>query len=109
VNGTSTTRSSGGPLGLRHPAYPDRPTELVAAWDCGKLHIYVYCVPGDEYDSDQYYRHSTWRIANGDTWSSGMDLSLGTDPTRFIEETERQWRKAYKPAPLPKPTQLEMI
>ena len=89
----------------------DRPknAETVAVWDCGKLLIEVYVVPGDEHDSDQYYRHSTWRIANGPTWSSGMDLSLGPDPVRFFQETDRQWNRAYKPAPLPKPTQMELV
>lgn len=83
--------------------------ETVAVWDCGKLPIELYVVPGDDHDEDQYYRHSTWRIANGSTWSSGMDLSLGTDPTSFIKDTDRQWNRAYKPAPLPKPTQMELV
>jgi len=87
----------------------DRPptAETIAVWDCGKLIIEVYEVPGDEHDDTRYYRHSEWQITKG-TYST-HDLDLGTDPTRFIFETDRQWRRAYQPEALPSPIQMELI
>lgn len=89
----------------------DRPTnaETVAVWDCGKLLIEVYVVPGNEHDPEQYYQHSTWTTANNKLWSSSHDRPLGTNPTPFITDINRDWWRAYKPAPLPKPTQMELI